>query len=965
MLLRRTPVVQFRPEPRPHSFPIAGKSRYTIPRCFYSSLGLLLAFSLVPAALAQQTIHIPADQPTIQAGINAANNGDTVLVSPGTYYENIDFLGKAITVTSSAGPATTVIDGSSKTGLAVVAFRSHELRTSIISGFTIEHGGTQAATSQAFGGVYVYTAAPTIQNNIVVANRCGGIFAADGGALIKGNTVTGTLYQNGGSGPNDAFCQQGGTGIVVEGTVAISPYTHVEVIGNTITNNTQALGVGGIEIDGAEGTLIQNNIISNNTGMSAGAIASSNTQAVFIIQNVIYANTASGGSNGTVGGIAISSPQYGSSTPRQALIAQNTFGGNTLLTGASGESATELNLSGAVSEYVVANNIFAGGTSSVPTVNCSVAYSSLAPTPVTFENNDVFNSKGSGYGGACSNQTVSAGNISANPLFINPGTDFHLVLSSPAVDAGDNGVAGLPATDLDGNPRIQDATHKGHPVVDMGAYEYPGLLDGTPFSTTLTSSLNPAPYRQSVTFSVTETATSSGAATPAGNITFTDGATVLSSQPLQSVGPTAASAQFTTASLTAGSHSITATYNTTTGSSASSAPLTQVVTGIVTTATLSSSLNPAPYGQTVTLTASVSGSTGSGAPVGTIRFMDGASVLATQPLTPSGPVTSSAAFASSILSAGVHNLSAVYDGSGAFAPSSATLTENIIGISSTTTALSGSPNPSYLGTRVTFLVTVTSTLPGAAPPTGAVTLTVGGTTVLGTQTLAPAGINTSQANFSVNNLPLGGQAILASYNPTGNFLGSTAAITEFVTPPPDFTITLANPTITLQTQHHTTTTVTLTSLNAFADTITLACGNPQDYITCKFTPGPALLAANGTATVSLYVDTDSVLGYALNHPAPAPRNSPTLPLNFALLLSPVGLIAFLKRTSGTRQLLHFLALTLAVLPLALTLTGCTTISRPYSAPPSAAPGTYTLPITVTGTTTGISHTAQVTLTVTP
>jgi Bacterial Ig-like domain (group 3) len=969
MLLRRTPVVHFRPVPRPHSLPIAGKNRYTITRCFYAALGLILAFRFVPAALAQQTIHVPADQPTIQAGINAANNGDIVLVSPGTYYENIDFLGKAITVSSSAGPATTVIDGGSKTGLAVVAFRSQELRTSIISGFTIQHGGTQTATSQASGGVFVYNAAPTIQNNVVVANRCGGIFAADGGALIQGNTITGTLYQNGGSGPNDAFCQQGGTGIVVEGTVTVGPYTHVEIIGNTITNNTQALGAGGIAIEAAESTLIQNNIISNNTGMSAGGIGTSNTQAVFIIQNVIYANTVTRGSNGTAGGIAISSPQYGSSTPPQALIAQNTFGGNTLLTGASGESATELNLSGAVSEYIVANNIFAGGSSSVPTVNCSVAYSSLAPTPVTFENNDVFNSNGSGYGGACSNQTGSGGNISANPLLVTPGTDFHLVLSSPAVDSGDNGLVSLPATDLDGNPRIRDATHKGYPVVDMGVYEYPGLLDGTPFSTTLTSSLNPLPYGESVTFSVTVTATSSGAATPTGNIAFTDGATVLSSQPLQSVGATTASAQFTTASLAAGSHSITATYNTRTGSSVSSASLTQVVTGIATTATLSSSLNPAPYGQTVTLTASVSGSTGSGTPTGTIRFMDGASVLATQQLAPSGALTSSAAFASSTLSAGGHNLSAVYDGSGAFAPSSASLTENIIGISSTTTTLSGSPNPSYLGKPVTFLVTVTSTLPGAASPTGAVTLTVGGTTVLGTQTLVPAGSNTSQANFSVNNLPLGGQPILASYNPTGNFLGSTAAITESVLLPPDFTITLANPTITLQTQHHTTTTVTLTSLNALADTITLACANPPAYITCKFTPGPAPLVANGTTTVSLYVDTDSVLGYVLNHPAPAPRNSPTLPLNFALLLSPVGLLAglivFPKRTLGTRNLLHLLALTLAVLPLALTLTGCTTIELPYSAPPSAAPGTYTLPITATGTTTGNSHTAQVTLTVTP
>ncbi len=66
----------------------------------------IFAFLLVltSSSFAAITIHVPADQSTIQAGINAAANGDTVLVAPGTYNEQFNFNGKSIVVRSEDGP---------------------------------------------------------------------------------------------------------------------------------------------------------------------------------------------------------------------------------------------------------------------------------------------------------------------------------------------------------------------------------------------------------------------------------------------------------------------------------------------------------------------------------------------------------------------------------------------------------------------------------------------------------------------------------------------------------------------------------------------------------------------------------------------------------------------------------------------------------------------------------------------
>src|SRR5262245_56321528 len=66
--------------------------------------------ALVPTGVEAATIRVPADVPTIQGAIVSAHEGDTILVAPGIYVENLDFLGRSITVTSEQGPQVTVID---------------------------------------------------------------------------------------------------------------------------------------------------------------------------------------------------------------------------------------------------------------------------------------------------------------------------------------------------------------------------------------------------------------------------------------------------------------------------------------------------------------------------------------------------------------------------------------------------------------------------------------------------------------------------------------------------------------------------------------------------------------------------------------------------------------------------------------------------------------------------------------
>jgi len=104
-------------------------------------------FTIWTCTLRANVIYVPGDSTTIQGGIGGAVDGDTVLVAPGTYVENINFYGKAITVKSEQGSDATIIDGSNAANPdsgSVVLFVNHEGYDSVLEGFTLTGGtGTQ------------------------------------------------------------------------------------------------------------------------------------------------------------------------------------------------------------------------------------------------------------------------------------------------------------------------------------------------------------------------------------------------------------------------------------------------------------------------------------------------------------------------------------------------------------------------------------------------------------------------------------------------------------------------------------------------------------------------------------------------------------------------------------------------------------------------------------------------------
>jgi len=382
----------------------------------------------------------------IQDGIAAAANGDTVHVAPGTYVENIDFVGKAIAVVGTGGSAVTTIDGN-QAG-SVVTFQSGEAAGSVLDGFTITRGiGTDLGGWLVGGGIYCDGSSPTITDSAIVANGYwlsgtewgGGIYCKDASPTITDSTIAGNLCDG---------IQPNGGGIYCENSFPMIERT--AIVGNT------AVGYWGSYLTGAGGgifCLASSPTITHSTigGNTAGYIGG----GVWMVSSapVITDSSITGNFAGFGGGILCwaSSPALVRVTLSGNVVSWSPGGGGIYST-VSAPTITD--------SILWANRDWSGGSDEIWTDGqVKVGYSDVQ----------------GGWSGT--------GNIDMDPLFVDPSNDdFRLSPTSPCIDAGTPAAAPT-GTDLGGGPRFLDGDLDRGMRVDMGAHEFAHVqlaVTGTP-----------------------------------------------------------------------------------------------------------------------------------------------------------------------------------------------------------------------------------------------------------------------------------------------------------------------------------------------------------------------------------------------------------------------------------------------------------------------------------------------------
>jgi hypothetical protein len=455
---------------------------------------IIAVFALCRTAVSAQTLYVPSGQYcTIQSAIDDADDGDTIVVSASTYQENINFLGKAVTV-RSADPndpnvvAATIIDGSNPVDPnigSVVTFNSSEDANSVLTGFTIQNGSAQTDPTVTWrlwtgnngdgGGALCTGASPTITKNVFKNCRAeyggGGIFCHNNASpVITHNTFLsnyagwygGAVFARLNCSPtisNNTFkenqCDYLG------GAVYLADHSYSKITNNWFEkNDCERLYAGAIYYFVNSSPVIACNFFISNTAQTNGSAMNMNANTSGVVINNFFKSNATRASNGAA--IRVSSGGYD-------LIANN----------------------------VIVENVGVG----VSTESGAV--------PVV-KNNDVWGNTVSNYGGTLGDQTGINGNISDDPKIApelpKPFTSFfEFNPDSCCIDAGNNdSVPTWLTSDYDGTSRIFND------VVDMGPQEYHSLRVPQDFGTIQAAAnaaqsgdeivVSPGFYRENVNF---------------------------------------------------------------------------------------------------------------------------------------------------------------------------------------------------------------------------------------------------------------------------------------------------------------------------------------------------------------------------------------------------------------------------------------------------------------------------------
>ena len=446
-------------------------------------------------------------------------------------------------------------------------------------------------------------------------------------------------------------------------------------------------------------------------GSGTGAI----TGSVTFTNNGTSLGTANVAANGT-GTITVSTLTVGSHTLTAA------YAGNTAYATSTSAPLTEVvNL--AVTQMAVSSSANPSNSGAPLTLTANVFSNGGTPT-----GSIIFLDGGTAIGTAAINSQGVATLPVAGSAWT---TGIHTLTATYAGDVNDGSCAASPVSE----------------VVNLAAA-----------SLKLVSSVNPSPLGGSLTLTVT--ATSNGG-TPTGIIQFLDGGTSIGSGPLNGSGV----ATFATTALTLGTHNLTASYaGDTYDSTATSAPLSEVIQPTATTVTLNPSANPSTFGSQLTFSINVS-ATGA-QPTGAVLLTDGGVTLATVSVDSNG----NASYTTSTLAIGTHTIQAAYAGDSTHSATSSTvLSERIVQTTATALALGATQVVAGLPARFTASVTGAN----GKPITGNIMLMDGANTLA---TLIPD--QTGTATYSTAALTPGSHTIKANF--VGDAMSAASASTPAV-----------------------------------------------------------------------------------------------------------------------------------------------------------------------------------------